>query len=89
MKKYLIKETTTATETNKNFKSVTKIFYIGKKESMTEKEEYLKYHFINNGFKTKAAAAAALKSYQSNVEWFNKTFKTWNSSFEIIEMEIN
>ena len=87
MKKYLIKETTTATENNKNFKGITKIFYVGKKENAMEKEEYLNYHFLNNGFTTKAAATKALKHYVENCEWFNNTFKTWTSVYEIIEKE--
>lgn len=88
MKKYLIKETTTATENNANFKGITKIFYIGKKEHSLEGDKYLNYHFVHNGFTTKAAATKALKHYQDNVNWFNDEYKTWNSIFEIIEKEV-
>ena len=88
MAKYLIKETTTSTETNTEFKNITKVFYIGKKEASTTDENSLKFHADYNGFTTKAAATKALKHYSKYVNWFNDTFKTWTSVFEIIEIEV-
>lgn len=88
MKKYLIKEITTSTATNKEFKNITKVFYVGRKEANTTSEDFLKFHAKHYGFSTKAAATKALKHYSEHVNWFNDTFKTWTSIFEIIEVEV-
>jgi hypothetical protein len=88
MKKYLIKEITTATETNKNFKGETRIYYIGKGGIPTDRHEFLKYYFNEYGFSTKAAVSKALKHHSESVNWFNNEYKTWTSVFEVIEMDV-
>ena len=88
MTKYVIKKTTTATETNINFKGETRIYYTGKRGIFIDRIEILTYWAREYGFSTKAAAAKALKHYSENVNWFNNTFKTWTSIFEIIEVEV-
>ena len=88
MKKYLIKEITTATENNKNFKDETRVYYIGKGGTPHYNEDYLTWYFKEYGFTTKAAATKALKHYSESVNWFNNKYKTWRSVFEIIEKEI-
>ena len=87
MKRYIIKEIATGTESNTNFKGEVHTYYHGK-QSSTAYTDDLAWFAKEYGYSTKAAGASAMKNQKENRDWFEQMYNTWIHKLELVEMEV-
>lgn len=87
MKRYLVKLTYTATESNQNFAGEVLNYYYGRNHFSTENPIHVNSMARHWGYTTKAAAIQGLKSHKSMAE-AEAARGAWNCSCELLEIEL-